>query len=178
MTIYGFKDKIVAEKLKAFAKSKLEDTTRATYPKSIDNGSRIFIVRTNADIPAASDGTSGPMPGSGAITVSQLGESEVIPRRNGSVTRIAYNLAAESLPADSYYIAVEDSFGKLWIIVGGSTPAATHIITASGTVFGMGTDSSSGLPIFATDLSVSSDTVGVYRTVAVEAEVEQTGGNE
>ena len=176
--MYGFKDKRVAENLARIGKQGVHTSTEGGIHPTADNGSRIYIVTPSTEIPAAAEGTNGPVPGSGTVTVCQLGESEVTPRLGGSVTRKAYNLASDPLPEDRHYIAVEDSFGKLWILSGGTDSAQNYVLDVSGDAFGMVASPEADYPVYASDLSVTSDTVNLYHTVAVVQSVEQVGGSE
>lgn len=186
--MYGFKNREHVETLKQIAIEHQQANATGTLPAAtLASGSRIFIVRPTATIPACSDD----IPGSGTVNIlhhswgendvsEPTGALEIYSYENGTpVTRTAYNVAAQRVAAEGLYIAVEDSFGKLVIIQQGAAEAgAAYVVSATGDAFGMGTDPESGLPIFATDLNVASDTVNLYRSVAVEYRAQQVGGSE
>ena len=128
MTLYGFKDKRIADNLKrlGMASVKSADETVGVV-EGIDNGSRIYLVKPTATIPAATLSGTTLTPGQGTVEVYEIDDSgEAVVRTNGESTGLecdAYNVGFTEFPAtagsgesESFCVAVEDSFGRFLLV--------------------------------------------------------------
>ena len=128
MALYGFKDRQTAERCKQLAETLHRTTESYALPTSLDNGSRIFIVHLMSSLPAATISNGLLRPSSGEATVyhltpeSQSSDTNFVakPRSDAAspLKSTVYNITYHPLPTDenTFYLAVEDSFGKLTVV--------------------------------------------------------------
>ncbi|MDO4574278.1 MAG: hypothetical protein Q4D98_03590 [Planctomycetia bacterium] len=163
MAGYGFKDRKKAEQLRDFAAEFLplrKGEQNGRY-LPVDNGSRIYAVRLNADLPAATVVDGVLTPGVVTCTVFEVpsrNPAEAATPRGGAspLTRDVYNLRQRKIPAEPslWYPAVEDSFGALLLVedgkpdmhgtlaapmTGGQTTTTTVTLANGQTWMGLGT---------------------------------------
>lgn len=117
-TVYGFKEKRVAETLRDMAQSPKAGAS-SSGACGLDNGSRTFVCVPDEDVPAASkagDGTI--LPGYGTVTIYELGDDGAFtprPDEAGEPLKLtAYSLAEEPIEAGTFCLTAEDSFGRLF----------------------------------------------------------------
>lgn len=117
-TVYGFKEKKVAETLRDLAR-KAQPGTRSGWPVSTDTGTRSYVCVPDEDVPPAQKTGDGSIqPGSGLVTVYEMDDyGKLTPRldEDGDTLKLtAYSLAEETLEAGKHYLATEDAYGRLY----------------------------------------------------------------
>lgn len=117
-TVYGFKEKRIAETLRDMAQSPKAGAS-SSGACGLDNGSRTFVCVPDEDVPAASKAGDGTIfPGYATVTIYELGDDGAFtprPDEAGEPLKLtAYSLVEEPIEAGTFCLTAEDSFGRLF----------------------------------------------------------------